>query len=42
MYEATATTDKRIEIFPGRRHGVRILDGVPAARALVESFIGAH
>jgi pimeloyl-ACP methyl ester carboxylesterase len=42
MYEATATTDKQIEIFPGRRHGVRILDGVPSARALVESFIRAH
>jgi alpha-beta hydrolase superfamily lysophospholipase len=42
LHEATAASDKRLEIVPGRRHGIRILDASAAARALVEDFLRAH
>jgi pimeloyl-ACP methyl ester carboxylesterase len=41
MYAATAATDKRLEIVPGRSHGVRILAS-PAVQALVEEFVREH
>jgi pimeloyl-ACP methyl ester carboxylesterase len=42
MYEATASSDKQIEILPGSDHGVQLLQYHPRARQLVESFLGSH
>jgi hypothetical protein len=42
LHEATASTDKRLEIVPGRSHGLRILKSVLQTRTLVESFLRAH
>jgi pimeloyl-ACP methyl ester carboxylesterase len=42
LHAATASTDKRLEIVPGRSHGLRILKSVPQTRTLVESFLRAH
>lgn len=42
LHEATASTDKRLEIVPGTRHGLRILEASSSARALVEKFLRAH
>jgi hypothetical protein len=39
---ATASTDKRLEIVPGRSHGLHILKSVPQTRTLVESFLRDH
>ena len=42
LYQATGSADKRLEIVPGRRHGLRILEGSSSARTLVEDFVRAH
>jgi pimeloyl-ACP methyl ester carboxylesterase len=42
LHEATASTDKRLEIVPGRSHGLRILGASSVARALVHDFLLAH
>jgi pimeloyl-ACP methyl ester carboxylesterase len=42
LHEATASTDKRLEIVPGRSHGLRIIEASSAARALVHEFLLAH
>jgi alpha-beta hydrolase superfamily lysophospholipase len=41
MYAATAAADKRLEILPGRLHGIALLAGSPRARSLVERFLTA-
>jgi pimeloyl-ACP methyl ester carboxylesterase len=41
LYDATATTDKRIEILDSGNHGV-LLAAEPAARSLIESFVAAR
>ena len=41
VYEATATTDKRLEILHSPNHGV-LLAAEPAARSLIESFVAAR
>jgi pimeloyl-ACP methyl ester carboxylesterase len=39
LYEATATSEKRLEIVQGSLHGVFLVDGSPAVRALLRSFV---
>jgi pimeloyl-ACP methyl ester carboxylesterase len=41
LYEATGTTDKRLEILDSAQHGV-LLAPEPAARSLIESFVAAR
>jgi dienelactone hydrolase len=41
LFEACASADKRLEIFPGLRHGAPTLRD-PQAKALVDSWIAAH
>jgi pimeloyl-ACP methyl ester carboxylesterase len=42
MHAATAAADRRLEILPGRLHGVALLAGSPRARSLVEGFLKEH
>jgi alpha-beta hydrolase superfamily lysophospholipase len=42
LYQATGSADKRLEIVPGRAHGLRILEGSSSTRTLVENFVRAH
>lgn len=42
MHAATAAADKRLEILPGRLHGIALLAGAPRARSLVERFLKTH
>jgi pimeloyl-ACP methyl ester carboxylesterase len=42
MYDATATSDKTIELVPSAEHGVQLVGHPGKARELVESFIGLH
>jgi pimeloyl-ACP methyl ester carboxylesterase len=39
LYEATATSEKRLEVVHGSLHGVYLVDGSPAVRALLRSFV---
>lgn len=39
LYDATATSEKRLEIFPGSLHGTFLVDGSAAVRALLRSFV---
>jgi dienelactone hydrolase len=39
MHTATASADKRLELLPGRLHGVGLVAGSSRARALVEGFL---
>jgi pimeloyl-ACP methyl ester carboxylesterase len=39
LYDATATSEKRLEIAPGSLHGTFLVDGSAAVRALLRSFI---
>ena len=41
LHDACASADKRLEIFPGYRHGAPTLRD-PQAKALVDSWIAAH
>jgi pimeloyl-ACP methyl ester carboxylesterase len=41
LYEATGSTDKRLEILDSGNHGV-LLAAEPAARSLIESFVAAR
>jgi alpha-beta hydrolase superfamily lysophospholipase len=40
LYDATGTTAKRIEVVPGSLHGVFLVSGSTAIRALLRSFVG--
>lgn len=42
MHAATAAVDKRLEILPGRQHGVALVAGSPRARTLIEGFLQGH
>jgi alpha-beta hydrolase superfamily lysophospholipase len=42
LYEATASTDKAIEILPGGDHGVVLVRTSARARQLLEGFVRAH
>jgi pimeloyl-ACP methyl ester carboxylesterase len=42
LYDATASTDKTIRIFPSGLHGVDFVRSDPQARALLEGFIRSH
>ena len=42
MHAATASADKQLELLPGPLHGVGLLAGSGAAKALVEGFLAAH
>jgi alpha-beta hydrolase superfamily lysophospholipase len=42
MYAATAATDKRLQVLPGRQHGVALVGGSPRVKTLIESFLRAH
>ena len=42
LYQATGSAEKQLKIVPGRRHGLRILEGTSEARALVEDFLRTH
>jgi pimeloyl-ACP methyl ester carboxylesterase len=42
LYDATASPDKAIKIFPVGDHGVDLLRYVPEARDLVEGFLRSH
>lgn len=42
LYAATAAADKRLELLPGRLHGVGLVAGSPRAKALVEGFVKGH
>jgi predicted alpha/beta-hydrolase family hydrolase len=41
LFDACASVDKRLEIFPGSRHGAPMLRD-PQAKALLDSWIAAH
>ena len=42
MYAATAAADKRLEVLPGRLHGIALLAGSARAKTVVERFLKAH
>jgi pimeloyl-ACP methyl ester carboxylesterase len=42
MHAATAATDKRLEILPGRLHGVALVGGSPRVKTLIEAFLRSH
>ena len=42
MHAATSSADKQLELLPGPLHGVGLLAGSGAAKALVEGFLAAH
>jgi pimeloyl-ACP methyl ester carboxylesterase len=42
LFQATAETDKALELIPGTEHGVQLVSHSGRARRLVESFIAAH
>ena len=42
MHAATRAADKRLEILPGRLHGVALVGGSPRAKALIEAFLKRH
>jgi esterase/lipase len=39
LYDATATTEKRLELVPGSLHGVALVAGSTRVRALLEAFL---
>lgn len=39
LYDATGTSEKRIEVVPGSLHGTFLVDGSSAVRALLRSFV---
>lgn len=39
LYDATATTEKRVEVVPGSLHGVALVAGSSRARTLLEAFL---
>jgi alpha-beta hydrolase superfamily lysophospholipase len=41
FYEACASTDKRVELFPGTRHGAPVLRD-PRARGMLDAWIAEH
>ncbi len=42
LYQATAETEKALELIAGTEHGVQLVSHAGRARTLVESFIAAH
>ena len=42
MHAATAATDKRLEVMPGRLHGVALVAGSPRVKTLIETFLRSH
>jgi len=42
MYARTAAADKRLEVLPGRAHGIGLLSSSVRAKTLVESFLKGH
>lgn len=42
MYGATVAGDKRLQVLPGRQHGVALVATSQRARMLIESFLKAH
>ncbi len=42
LYQATAETDKALELVPGPEHGVQLVSHAGRARTLVETFIAAR
>jgi dienelactone hydrolase len=42
MYGATAAGDKRLQVLPGRQHGVGLVAASQRARTLIEGFLKAH
>lgn len=42
LYDATASTEKTLELLPGDAHGIAMLTSSPGLRALVESFLRSH
>jgi pimeloyl-ACP methyl ester carboxylesterase len=42
LHDATGSAQKRLEIVPGRSHGLRILGASSAARSIVHEFLLAH
>lgn len=42
MHAATRAADKRVEVLPGRLHGVALVGGSPRAKLLVETFLKRH
>jgi pimeloyl-ACP methyl ester carboxylesterase len=42
LHEATAATDKRLEVLPGTLHGIGLVAGSARAKALVEEFLRKH
>lgn len=42
LHGATASADKRLQVLPGRLHGVGLVAGSPRAKALVEGFLAGH
>ena len=42
MHAATAATDKRLQILPGRLHGVALVGGSPRVKTLIEAFLRSH
>jgi pimeloyl-ACP methyl ester carboxylesterase len=42
MFGATASADRRLEIFPGHLHGSSLLEANADVQKLVEDFIAAH
>jgi pimeloyl-ACP methyl ester carboxylesterase len=39
LYDATGTTEKRVELMPGSLHGVALVSGSGRARTLLETFV---
>jgi alpha-beta hydrolase superfamily lysophospholipase len=39
LFDATATSEKRLELVPGSSHGTFLVDGSPAVRALLRAFV---
>ena len=42
MHAVTAATDKRVEVMPGRLHGVALVAGSPRVKTLIEAFLRSH
>jgi pimeloyl-ACP methyl ester carboxylesterase len=42
LYDATASTDKTLELLPGEAHGIAMLTSSTRLRGLVEAFLRSH
>ena len=42
LFDATAATDKQLELAPGELHGIALLQRTPSVKRLLESFLRSH